>query len=470
MTAAATDCPDDETIAALVDGALPPDRRRALLAHAADCDECRALLSELAQGDAQEDGAPDAGEARAASALARRLGRYELLHTIGAGGMGIVYAAHDRELDRRVALKVLRDDGANAAARTALLREARAMARLAHPNVVRVIDVGELDGRVFVTMELVQGGTLREWLRAAPRSFEDITRVFQSAGRGLAAAHAAGIVHRDFKPENVLLDGESALVTDFGLARVSDEALGVEEGGARTRAPDVRATGTTTRASAVAGTFHYMAPEQLRGERIDARSDVFAFSVALWEALSGSLPFAGASPAERLAAIERGPPSVRRRDVPKAMRAALERGLSFDPAARPASMDAFLAAAFVTAERRARHRAGLVVLLGAGMLAAAFAAFTTHREPAVTQNSGAAWQATSDSPAANAPADPPTTAVSPPAPVRSTPTSAPAAPRASAPPTIAPRAAPSTAPPNETGAPSASVRRGPGGVFVSSPY
>ncbi len=166
-----------------------------------------------------------------AEALGRgvAVGRYVVLDRIGAGGMGVVYAAYDPELDRRVALKLLRPDRFGGdAGRLRLLREAQALARLTHPNVVAVYDVGTFGDRVFVAMELVEGETLRQWLRAEPRSprpWREVLERFLPAGRGLAAAHAAGLVHRDFKPENVLLgrDGR-ARVVDFGLAKALADA------------------------------------------------------------------------------------------------------------------------------------------------------------------------------------------------------------------------------------------------------
>src|SRR5215470_6274154 len=200
-----------------------------------------------------------------------RFGRYEVLRHAGAGGMGDVYAAYDPELERNVALKLLRPGTAGARA-AELKREAQALARLAHANVVAVHDVGTSDGQVYVAMELVEGPTLRAWLAEKPRTAVEILAVFDAAGQGLSAAHGAGLVHRDFKPENVLLGADGrARVTDFGLAVAAGAA------------------------GELAGSVPYMAPEQLQGEAVDARADQFAFAVALYEALYGERPFAGST-------------------------------------------------------------------------------------------------------------------------------------------------------------------------------
>ncbi|MBL8743732.1 MAG: serine/threonine protein kinase, partial [Myxococcales bacterium] len=222
-------------------------------------------------------------------AVGQTIGRYRVIGRLGEGGMGAVLAAHDPELDRTVALKILHESAGDERGelRDRLAREARAMAKLAHPNVVAVYDVGAdpASGQLFVTMELVDGTTLRDWLRT-PRSSRAILDVFMAAGTGLAAAHAAGLVHRDFKPENVLVGRDGRVrVGDFGLARPPRGAA----------ASDAPLSPTLTRTGAIIGTPAYMAPEQFLGEAADARSDQFAFAVALFEALRGERPFAGAS-------------------------------------------------------------------------------------------------------------------------------------------------------------------------------
>ncbi len=245
-----------------------------------------------------------------------QVGRYVILHPIGQGGMGVVYAGYDPELDRKVALKLLRPDRAGGeVARSRLLREAQAIARLSHPNVVAVFDAASFGDQVFIAMELVPGRTLREWLQEKPRSWREVIALFLDAGRGLAAAHAAGLVHRDFKPDNVLLGDDGRVrVVDFGLARPA----GIE---------------TDDGDGSILGTPAYMAPEQLRGAPADARSDQYGFCVALWEALYGRRP-GDASPS---AGAPRASP------IPPWLRQALLRGLSADPAERHPSMDALLA-------------------------------------------------------------------------------------------------------------------------------
>ncbi len=230
------------------------------------------------------------------------VGRYRLLTAIGRGGFGVVFEAVDTELGRRIALKLLGSQRRGEAAEARLMREAQAMARLSHPNVITVYDVGSFDGGVFIAMELVDGGTLAGWL-AQPRPWRRVVELFLRAGRGLAAAHRAGLVHRDFKPENVLVGrDEQVRVTDFGVARMTDAAgdAGAATGG------DARVAPSLTRSGALLGTPAYMAPEQMDGAGSDARADLFSFCVALWEALYGARPFRGATVEELRAAIAVG--------------------------------------------------------------------------------------------------------------------------------------------------------------------
>ncbi len=265
------------------------------------------------------------------------LGRYVIEETVGSGGMGVVHAARDPELDRKVALKVLRADRWSAAdgseGKARLLREAQALARLAHPNVITVHDVGTVGDEIFIAMEFVAGGTLLGWLAKRVRTWREILPPFIAAGRGLAAAHAAGLVHRDFKPENVLIgDDGRVLVTDFGLARpVGDLVAAGERGPA---SPALSATITLT--DELMGTLAYMSPEQLGGLEMDARSDQFSFCAALFEALYRVLP----------SAAQTGEPLVvpAGAAVPAWVRRVVERGLAFAPADRFPSMAALLEA------------------------------------------------------------------------------------------------------------------------------
>jgi tetratricopeptide (TPR) repeat protein len=279
-----------------------------------------------------------------------RLGGYEIVELLGAGGMGEVYRARDVRLARDVALKVLRPGFADPAGPAAgwLEREAQALARLRHPNVVVVHEVGRADGLAYVAMEYVAGGSLRAWLQRAPRDRAAILAVFAQAGRGLAAAHRAELVHRDVKPDNILVGDDGRVrVTDFGLAAPADAGL------------------------AHAGTPAYMAPEQHVGDPIDARADQFGFCVALHEALYGARPFDDGDRAALIAAISAGAirPAPVDAAVPAWLRAILVRGLSAAPAARFPTMDALVdALADDPAIRRRR------VLAGAGVGALAVVA------------------------------------------------------------------------------------------------
>jgi predicted Ser/Thr protein kinase len=254
-----------------------------------------------------------------------RVARYEIQRELGRGGMGVVYLARDITLDRLIALKLLhaRHDEA---AQARLLREAQVMARLSHPNVVPVFELGDWRGELYLTMELVSGRTLAAWLKAAPRTSAEILSTFIEAGRGLAAAHAAGIVHRDFKPENVLVGHDGRVrVTDFGLSRPGSAVV----------LPPF-ASPLITREGALAGTLAYMAPEQLDGKPADERSDQFSFCVALAEALLGARPFEG----ENWSTLARAHAELPRLkgNLPSRVRKVLQRGLSADPSRRYSSM------------------------------------------------------------------------------------------------------------------------------------
>jgi tetratricopeptide (TPR) repeat protein len=267
-------------------------------------------------------------------------GRYLVLERLGAGSMGVVYAAYDPQLGRRVALKLLHPGaGRTLEDRARLLREAQSMARLSHPNVVAVYEAGEVRSELHIAMEYVEGKTVREWLGEGRRSWREVVGVFVQAGRGLAAAHAAGVVHRDFKAENVLVDGGGRVkVTDFGLARSTE---GVEEG-SQLEGPVVE--GGLTATGALHGTPGYMAPEQFTSRRADPRTDQFSFCVALYEALYGERPFAGETLKALVFAVTTG--SVRgepkETEVPRWVRQVLLRGLAAEPGARFASMEELL--------------------------------------------------------------------------------------------------------------------------------
>jgi len=286
---------------------------------------------------------------------ATRIGRFVVVREIGHGGMGVVYSAYDEELDRRVAIKLLRSTHSQSPdARRRMLREAQAMARLSHPNVAQIHEIGEFDGQIFLAMEYVQGQTLRAWVCSVPeRSQREILNMFLQAGRGLAAAHAAGLVHRDFKPDNVLVgDDGRARVVDFGLAAPMDgdqlgpvhpligDRMAQASTWMDTQPPDAEATPATerlTRTGTILGTLAYMSPEQRRGQVADARSDQYSFCITLYEAFYGRRPFA------RNVDAEAGRIDLPRDSkVPRRLHQALVVGLSAAPATRWPGMDALL--------------------------------------------------------------------------------------------------------------------------------
>ena len=337
-------CVSEDDLLEYVERRLLPERVAETEAHLRSCESCRRVLAEVVP----EAGPPD-GELG---------GRYEVIGTIGAGGMGVVYSARDAKLRRTVALKMLRPGSAGDASqpkmRERLLSEARAMARLSHPNVLPVYDVGELGGDVFLAMELVDGGTLRTWLGQERRSWRDVLEVFLAAARGLGAAHRAGIIHRDFKPDNVLVGSDGRVrVTDFGLASAV-ASIAATRGG---EWEPVRSLAGT----ALAGSPAYMAPEQMRGEPVDARADVFSYCVALYEGLYGERPFAGDSLAELESAIAREELRKPRRTngAPAWVHRLLVRGVRAQPGDRFQSLDPIVAAL-------EKHRSGAWLRRGIG--------------------------------------------------------------------------------------------------------
>ncbi len=331
------ECPEENTWLRYLGGGTPDE----LHVHLDACAECRVMFAELSRDE---------------RVLARgeQIARYVVIDVLGRGGMGIVYKAFDPELDRAIALKLVL--GEDEGARERLLREAKMLAQLSHPNVVAVHDVGTVGDDVFIAMELVAGVTLRQWLRA-PRSTTQILAVLADAARGLAAAHRLSIVHRDFKPENVMVDESGrARVLDFGLARAA--------GTIASRSPTDGGDGAITRSGTVAGTPRYMAPEQATS--VDATLDQFSFCVVLYEALYGTRPLA-----------DDVPPS--RRGVSRRVRRALQIGLRADPAQRHASMDAL-----IDELRPPRHARTVIAVLAFAALAGGVAtAWTIARAPSL---------------------------------------------------------------------------------------
>jgi tetratricopeptide (TPR) repeat protein len=349
-------CLGETQLALLVCRRADPRMTEAALEHLDGCPACRALAAELARASTMTLGGHEVGgdghgpitEVEPGAAI----GRYIVVQRLGAGGMGVVYAAYDPQLDRKVAVKLLRPRR-RASAVAELEREARSLARVSHPNVVAVHDVGAYGDLVMLVMELVDGVTLRAWLSARRRTPREILQLLHAAGEGLHAAHRAGVVHRDVKPENVLVgkDGR-ARITDFGLAVLDEEAS----------AP-----------GAIAGTLPYMAPEQLRGDPADARTDQFAFAAMLYEALSGARPYGGDTPEERLAAFARGlaarPPT---RGLPRSAWGAIRRALDPDPAKRYPAMKDLLAGLAVSGRTSTKRSAALAVAFAVVVAAAVY--------------------------------------------------------------------------------------------------
>lgn len=298
------------------------------------------------------------------------VGRFVVLGRLGAGAMGVVYAAHDPELDRKLALKLLRPGGGDADAGARMLREAQALARLAHPNVVAVHDTGTHAGRVWIAMEFVAGQTLTAWARARARRWPEVLRALEQAARGVAAAHAASLVHRDLKADNVMVGDDGRVrVMDFGLAH-GRQAARVGESLALSQ--------RITRVGAIQGTPATMAPEQWIGAEVGPPADQFAWCVTAWELLYGEPPF----PRDSLPALaravcsgqRRAPPRGRR--IPAWLRRVLERGLAVQQAARWPDMGGLLAA--IERGRRGA-RARVVVLAALGLVVGVAAGALVHR-------------------------------------------------------------------------------------------
>jgi tetratricopeptide (TPR) repeat protein len=390
-------CLDPDDIAAFLTARLDPASVDMLEQHVAVCGACRELLSALAQtasvathattaARAHGDGSgcdaalaptvPACPAPRACVAPGTRIGRYVVSARLGAGAMGEVYIAEDPELARNVALKILSRRlaaGEQVLVRDRLWLEAQAMAKLAHPNVVSVYDVGAVDDAIFISMELVVGETLAAWLTRARRDWRAVLEMFLAAGQGLSAAHSAGLVHRDFKPENVLVGNDGRVrVCDFGLARISSPAPSPDP--EISPGSDGRA-GSASMTGAFVGTPYYMAPEQLRCEHSDMRTDQFSFCVALYAAIAHQHPFDWEDPeglADAVTGGRRRPPPGRM-VLPRWLLRVLLRGMAIEPSERFPSMDALLTAlADDPRPRRVRAiaiaAAALVVAGGAALL------------------------------------------------------------------------------------------------------
>lgn len=318
---------------------------------------------------------------QAATETPATVGRYTLLRRLGQGGMGVVHEAYDPELDRRVAVKLLRPRRGGTTAHIRLLREAQALARLSHPNVVAVHDVGEDDGRVFVAMELVDGPTLKAWSEAEDRDWREIVETFVAAGRGLEAAHATGMVHRDFKPSNVLVPTDGPVrVVDFGLANFFVGEPDLDEGAGEARIPS-RFDGLLTGTGVALGTPVFMAPEQHAGLRVGPAADQFAFCVSLYEALYDERPFAAENSfALATAVLEQRPRRPASVSGPGRLLEIVLKGLEREPDDRFDSMSTLLEALRRVLGRRAAVRRWALGLGVIGLLAVSpVVSFATSR-------------------------------------------------------------------------------------------
>ncbi len=345
-----SDCLTDEVILEWLHGGLSEQGIEECSAHLDRCAACRELVSELARGPTEPAAIqPGAGELLRPGAL---FGRYRIQRPLGMGGMGVVYLAQDTSLGRAVALKLLHPsiDRGRADAHARLLRESRALALLNHPNVVTVHEVAEHRGAHYLAMEFVEGGVVTDWLAGQPRSLGDVLALFRQAAAGLAAAHDAGIVHRDFKPDNLLVGrGDRAKVSDFGLAHAESLAAPDDASVAATGSSHPTVAGSElTSDGVVVGTPRYMAPEVRIGYPADARSDQWSFAAALDEVLTGALG--------------------RERRLPRRLRRVLDRALADDPARRWPSMHA-LAGQLVSPGRRRLVQAVAALALAAGAIA-----------------------------------------------------------------------------------------------------
>jgi tRNA A-37 threonylcarbamoyl transferase component Bud32/tetratricopeptide (TPR) repeat protein len=368
------------------DATLPPPPRSS---------ELETVAPQEAESDTDTEAPRRRGGGRArrqGAALLERgdaLGRYVILERLGAGGMGVVYAAYDPELDRKLAIKLLHrresqlehTDG-----QARLLAEARAMARLSHPNVIPVFDAVSFGEQVAVVMEHIEGESLDAWLKREATAIEtrQIVDTFIAAGRGLVAAHEAGIIHRDFKPENVMLGIDGRVrVMDFGLAHSETHELAADTAGLEIRASIDPDADKLTMTGAVMGTPAFMSPEQFAGDPTDARTDQFSFCVSLWQALYGERPFAGSTFAELTYAVTKGnrrEPPAGARKVGARIRHALERGLSTDRNQRFPSMESLLA----DLEPRRGTAWAVAAVLGVAAIAGPVIVSASHQDPVAT--------------------------------------------------------------------------------------
>ncbi len=399
-------CATENELIEFADGLLDGHAYTWVEQHVDTCMHCSGLLAEVLQGMSsgmgcestyKEDQPGHASTLISAladgTAYGQRVGRFVLLEHVGTGGMGFVYTAYDPELARTIALKLIRPQLGRTSghARVRLLREAQAAARLKHPHVVTVYEAGEAQGVSFIALEYVQGVSLRTWLRQGTHTWREVLAVFLDAGEGLAAAHRAGVLHRDFKPDNVLLDRDGrAKVADFGLAAgVQDEALQrtYENLTGSHESLDLRMTKTGT----LLGTPAYMAPEQHHCADVDVRADQYSFAVSLYEALYGEYPFSGSTVEALLEAKQAAAlPTGRSKGVPGWLRAVVIRGLQPSPEQRWRDMDAMLAALRANPVLRRGLWAATAVLVGGALTAAGVHAYQRAEVAAACKAEGQA--------------------------------------------------------------------------------
>ncbi|WP_394828631.1 protein kinase domain-containing protein [Pendulispora albinea] len=408
-------CPTHEDFAALLEGHLAIASQALIEAHLAECTVCDEAWGLLVRESMKSDPlaprspplkptmsdpslpAPSAskGELRAGTYV----GRYLVIDVIGVGGMGSVYRAYDAKLNRNVAVKLIHVEPrlvGEASSRSRLLREAQALAQMDHPHIVSVFDVGEFREQVFFAMELIEGSSFRDVLRRREHDRRSLLRLLEQAGCGLAAAHAAGLVHRDFKPENVLIDAnQHAKVVDFGLARAVEtyeaEDLVTVSPEASISLLERRITETGVRI----GTPAYMAPEQYLGSRIDARADQFSFSIVAYEALFGRHPFSHDNGRLSMVALCAGKISVPSRPLDRGYLRVLARGLSSDPAGRYPSLQCLLDELVQVPRRRRRRGVAIAVVVCAAAGLIGGPAIQEHRaqrcDAAATQALAGIW-------------------------------------------------------------------------------
>ena len=485
-------CPEDDAFAQMLQGALDDQALERLHAHIEACPACAHLAHVLAQvmTPRQESSPPpqdDDDSPRSPALLPATLGRYELRGLLGLGGMGAVYVARDPELARDVAIKLLRPDhaqGASSQVHARMLQEARALARVEHPHVLPIFEVGALDGSsggVFLVTQLVRGQTARQWVQG--RSVPERVALYLQVARGLHAAHERGVIHRDVKPDNILVNAQGhAFLTDFGLATAgegvssgvsSSDPSSSDPSSSDPTSPTSMPTPTPTRpwrtaTGAILGTPAYMAPEQHDGQAVDARADLFAWSASLYEALYGFRPFMGHSVEAIAAAARRGDLVKPHADaVPASLFEALALGLRPRPEDRPGSMLELMAlveSAMRPRPPRAKRAAALASSLA--MIAALAAWGVAGRQSPAVPAPPASLSDASASPEAPSAARAASQAM--PA------TPAPQAPQASPPPELPPPQAPpplevASAPAGAQAAPRARSARRPKGASAVKP-